>query len=122
MHPLRSMALALPICGVAVIAMPRGSHAQSELGAMIDLCSRGNMQACSMANQMAIERRQRQIYDNMPSAGNGIYVPCVAPSVCGSVGGNALPGDWSWTHQLFADIRRNYPQAWYPSFPGTYGR
>jgi hypothetical protein len=120
MNPLRLITLALPLCATTFTVTP--SHAQSQLSALIDRCARGDMGACSAANQAAIQRRQQQFSTNMPGPGNGLYVPCVARSVCGTVGGNALPGNWSWTHQLFGGIRRNHPQAWYPSFPGTYGR
>jgi hypothetical protein len=50
------------------------------------------------------------------STGNGLYVPCVAPSVCGYRGGNALPGNWSWTHDLFEGIKQTYPQVWCPMY------
>jgi hypothetical protein len=117
---IQAIYLAIGACGIAFSLMSSPAHAQSELSIMIDRCSRGDMTACNIGNQLAIRRRQQQIYNNMPPAGNGVYVPCVAPSVCGSVGGNALPGDWRWTHQLYKDIRKNYPQAWYPSFPNSY--
>ncbi|MEE9412936.1 MAG: hypothetical protein V3V22_07775 [Methylococcales bacterium] len=51
--------------------------------------------------------------------GKSFFVPCVARSVCGS-GGNVLTGNWNWTSGLFSDIRRNYPQIWYPSYPLSY--
>lgn len=122
MSPLRIAALAVPLCAAVLPGLPRPAAAQSPLSVMIDRCSRGDRQACDIGNRMAIQRRQQLFARTMPPAGNGLYVPCVAPSVCGSVGGNALPGNWGWTHQLFGDIRRSYPQAWYPMFPGTYGR
>jgi hypothetical protein len=117
---LRSSVFALAICGAASAVAPATVHAQSALSVMIDQCARGNMAACNQGNAMAIARRQQQIYRNMPAAGNGIYVPCVSPEICGSVGGNALPGNWSWTHNLYGDIRSNYPQVWYPNYPLSY--
>ena len=47
-----------------------------------------------------------------PFTGNGLYVFCSAPSICGDRGANALPGNWSWTSGLFDDIEANYPQVY----------
>lgn len=49
---------------------------------------------------------------NYPFTGNGMYVYCAAPSVCGDRGANTLPGNWGWTTGLFDDIRQNYPQVY----------
>lgn len=54
-----------------------------------------------------------------PYIGNGIYIPCVAKSICGQIGGNALTGNWSWTSGLFNDIKTNYPQIWCNQYPGS---
>ena len=106
------LAAAAFITGVSAFA-PAPVHAQTALSVAIDRCSRGDMSACNSGNQMAIQRRQQQIYNTVPAAaGKGAYVPCVARSVCGTVGGNALPGNWGWSHQLYGDIKHNYPQVW----------
>ena len=54
-----------------------------------------------------------------PFTGNGLYVYCAAPSVCGQRGGNALPGNWGWTSGLFSDIKRHYPHVWCNLYPGS---
>lgn len=45
-------------------------------------------------------------------SGEGMYVYCAAASVCGDRGANTLPGDWSWTSDLFAGIEESYPHVW----------
>ena len=100
------------IGGVLLQSLPQSAVAQSALSVLIDQCSRGNMAACARANQLAISRTNQRAARNMPAAGNGMYVYCAAPSVCGARGANALPGNWGWTPQLFGDIKRNYPQVW----------
>ena len=100
------------IAGALLQALPHSAVAQSPLSILIDQCSRGNMAACARANQLAISRTNQRAARNMPAPGNGMYVYCAAPSICGARGANTLPGNWGWTHQLFGDIKRNYPQVW----------
>jgi hypothetical protein len=88
------------------------AFAQSTLSVLIEQCSHGNMAACARGNQLAILQSQQKAARNMPPPGNGMYVYCAAPSICGARGANALPGNWGWTHNLFSDIKRNYPQVW----------
>ena len=54
-----------------------------------------------------------------PFTGNGMYVYCAAPSICGQRGGNTLPGNWGWTSGLFNDIKTNYPQVYCNLYPGS---
>jgi hypothetical protein len=78
------------------------------------------MAACSQGNALAILQRQKQIFSSVPAPRNGLYVFCSSKEICGSIGANALPGNWSWTHQLFGDIKHNYPQVWFNLFPLSY--
>jgi hypothetical protein len=54
-----------------------------------------------------------------PFIGNGLYVYCAAPSVCGQRGVNALPGNWGWTSGLFNGLEKHYPHVWCNLFPGS---
>jgi hypothetical protein len=56
-----------------------------------------------------------------PFTGNGMYVYCAAPSICGERGGNTLPGNWGWTSGLFNDIKQNYPHVYCNLYPGSCG-
>lgn len=56
-----------------------------------------------------------------PFTGNGMYVYCSAPSICGQRGGNALPGNWGWTSGLFGDLKRSMPHVWCNLYPGSCG-
>jgi len=107
-----SFAIILPVCVVAWIANAHIGYAQSQLGVLIDQCASGDMTACNMANQLAIRQSQEREARNMPAPNTRMYVYSAAPSICSSRGGNALLGDWRWTHNLFGDIKRNYPQLW----------
>lgn len=58
---LNATCTALLLASAIVGLTPISSRAQSRLGFLIDLCGRGNMAACSQANELAIEqRKQRQ--------------------------------------------------------------
>lgn len=63
----------------------------------------------------------RQAINQYPFTGNGMYIFCAAPSICGQRGGNLLPGNWGWTSGLFSDLKRNYPQVWCNLYPGSCG-
>jgi hypothetical protein len=117
---LRTAAFALSICGATCAAAPASVHAQSALTSLINRCSLGDMAACTQGSTLAILQRQQQIYRNLPAPGNGLYIPCVSREICGSLGGNVLSGNFSWTHQLFSDLRLNYPQVWFSLFPLSY--
>jgi hypothetical protein len=54
-----------------------------------------------------------------PASANTFHVYCAAESICGKRGGEALPGNWSWTGQLFADIKRAYPATYCNLYPGS---
>ncbi|HJS88122.1 MAG TPA: hypothetical protein VJ779_21945 [Acetobacteraceae bacterium] len=111
-HRLAQISAFAVVGGTLLLGGSQPAHARSALSTLIDQCSHGNMAACARGNQVAIAQSQRRAARNMPPAGNGMYVYCAAPSICGARGANALPGNWGWTHGLFADIKRNYPQVW----------
>jgi hypothetical protein len=117
---LRTTAFALAICGVAFAVVSPSAYAQNQnaLISLINRCSLGDWSACTQGSTLAILQRQQQIFSNLPAAGNGLYIPCVSREICGSIGGNV--GNFSWTHQLFGDIRLNYPQVWSNLFPLSY--
>jgi hypothetical protein len=47
------------------------------------------------------------------------HVYCAAASICGQRGGETLTGNWSWTGQLFADIKAAYPATYCNLYPGS---
>jgi hypothetical protein len=109
---LKGLATLGLIGSLVTAAVIPSAFAQSALSVLIDQCSRGNMAACTRGNHLAIVQSQQRAARNMPPPGNGMYVYCAAPSVCGARGANTLPGNWGWTHNLFSDIKRSYPQVW----------
>jgi hypothetical protein len=54
-----------------------------------------------------------------PASATTFHVYCAAESICGKRGAEALPGNWSWTGQLFADIKRAYPATYCNLYPGS---
>ena len=57
-----------------------------------------------------------------PAEASGAYVYCSAPSICGKRGGNALPGNWGWTSNLFGGIKQSYPHVWCSLYPHSCAR
>jgi hypothetical protein len=125
---VKSSAFAALAAGLALAASAAPTRAQSLLGGLIERCSRGDMVACSQATRLSALQANARAARNAPASspgvgavtGNGMYVYCAAPSVCGARGANALPGNWSWTSDLFGDLRRSHPHVWRNMYPGSY--
>ena len=124
-----SLAFAALAAGAALAAAPTPARAQQSLpGGLTERCFRGDATACSQATRLSALQVAAKAARNAPAfnpgggavAGNGMHVHCAAPPVCGARGADALPGDWNWTSDLFADLRRSYQHVWRNLYPGSY--
>jgi hypothetical protein len=88
-------------------------------GLAISMAVMGSAMAGELATMEGIPA-EAMSQGEMDKVEGKFYVPCVAASICGFRGGNALTGNWSWTRGLFKDIKVNYPQVWYPLYPRSY--
>ncbi len=89
---VKSSAFAALAAGLALAASAAPTRAQSLLGGLIERCSRGDMAACSQATRLSALQANARAARNAPASspgvgavtGNGMYVYCAAPSVCGA--------------------------------------
>jgi hypothetical protein len=111
-----------PTAGFAAQAVGRITQSQGNLvGGQMVFLQNNRVFADGSFNLARSSLSQQPVSSQYPFNGNGMYIYCAAPSICGQRGGNALPGNWRWTHGLFSDLKKSMPHVWCNLYPGSCG-
>lgn len=111
-----------PTAGFAAQAIGQITQSQgNRVGGHMVFVQNNRVFAAGSFNLVRSSLSQQPVSSQYPFNGNGMYIYCAAPSICGQRGGNALPGNWKGTSAVFGDLRKSMPHVWCNLHPGSCG-